>query len=337
VEERRNGAGFGDAVERWLEYVETDRKRRRATVRDYEQLGRLLVGEFGAHTPVADVTTERVEAWRARLVAEGRLSARSINKRLVALHAVFGVAGITPNPVAGVKRQPLSKKRPLDFHEPEEAWALIRSADGDTDAAAVALGTLAGLRMAEVLGLRWRDVDFAADTIRVAQSYSAGGIEPTKSGDPRAVPMIPDLAALLARLSQRERFTDPDDPVCPAADGRHQDDSAFRKRYYSAQRRAGLRRLTFHQLRHTFGCIAIRVATPVEVQEWMGHADLSTTQQYLHYKPRADAARRLGEAFSPQGSPNPLFVGLPPVEEGPSPAEADRRRERVLELRRRPR
>jgi integrase len=56
--------------------------------------------------------------------------------------------------------------------------------------------------------------------------------------------------------------------------------------------------LRFHDLRHTFGSVAIRTADPRELQEWMGHSDFSTTQIYMHYKPRANAARRLSAAFS---------------------------------------
>jgi integrase len=46
----------------------------------------------------------------------------------------------------------------------------------------------------------------------------------------------------------------------------------------------------------------IRHADSREVMEWMGHADLKTTQVYLAYKPKADAARRLSEAFELSGS-----------------------------------
>jgi hypothetical protein len=50
-------------------------------------------------------------------------------------------------------------------------------------------------------------------------------------------------------------------------------------------------------LRHTFGSLAIRKASLVDVQTWMGHADVKTTMRYLHHRPRGDEARLLGAAF----------------------------------------
>jgi integrase len=60
---------------------------------------------------------------------------------------------------------------------------------------------------------------------------------------------------------------------------------------------AGLRRLRFHDLRHTFGSIAINRASLVQVKEWMGHADIKTTERYLHFKERGDEADLLANAF----------------------------------------
>jgi Phage integrase family len=68
-------------------------------------------------------------------------------------------------------------------------------------------------------------------------------------------------------------------------------------RYGKALERAGLRPLRFHDLRHTFGSLAISRADIVEVQAWMGHAHVKTTMRYLHYRDRADAAARLNAAF----------------------------------------
>jgi integrase len=63
---------------------------------------------------------------------------------------------------------------------------------------------------------------------------------------------------------------------------------------------SALRRLRFHDLRHTFGSLAINVASIVQVQAWMGHADIQTTMRYLHHKSRADDAKLLSAAFRPK-------------------------------------
>ena len=66
------------------------------------------------------------------------------------------------------------------------------------------------------------------------------------------MPLAPDVAAPLAQLGQRERFTGDDDLVF-AGDRRLLDGSALRRRYVRRSKRAGLRPLRFHDLRHTFG------------------------------------------------------------------------------------
>ena len=65
------------------------------------------------------------------------------------------------------------------------------------------------------------------------------------------------------------------------------------------------RRRHNHDLRHTFGSLAITRADIVEVQAWMGHADIQTTMRYLHYRDRGQAAERLAEAFQIQTPSEP--------------------------------
>jgi integrase len=67
----------------------------------------------------------------------------------------------------------------------------------------------------------------------------------------------------------------------------------------AAVKRAGLPPLRFHDLRHTFGSLAINHASIVQVQNWIGHADIKTTTRYLHHKSRADEALVLSQAFRP--------------------------------------
>jgi integrase len=61
---------------------------------------------------------------------------------------------------------------------------------------------------------------------------------------------------------------------------------------------AGLRALRFHDLRHTFGSIAINRVSLIDVQTWMGHADIKTTMRYLHHKSHASQAAMLDGAFA---------------------------------------
>ena len=60
-------------------------------------------------------------------------------------------------------------------------------------------------------------------------------------------------------------------------------------------------RLRFHDLRHTFGSPAINKGSLVQVQHWLGHANIETTARDLHHKRRQDEARLLAGAFESRG------------------------------------
>src|SRR5439155_25408064 len=104
----------------------------------------------------------------------------------------------------------------------------------------------------------------------------------------------------------REHATGDDDLVFPGGFGTYLDGSALRRRFGAAQKRAGLRQIRFHDLRHTFGTLAVRGAESiVELQAWMGHAEVRTTMRYTHYREQQDAAERLSAVFAPN-EPNQL-------------------------------
>jgi integrase len=111
-------------------------------------------------------------------------------------------------------------------------------------------------------------------------------------------------------LSRREHFTGPDDRVFPSPTGAIIDAGKVRDAFHAALDASGLGQLrtknepmTFHDLRHTFGTLDVRVAPVTDVKEWMGHADLSTTMRYVHHVPRHDAAKRLSHAFAIEANP----------------------------------
>jgi integrase len=58
--------------------------------------------------------------------------------------------------------------------------------------------------------------------------------------------------------------------------------------------------LRFHDLRHSFGTLAVRKFPTTDVQTWMGHADIATTRTDIHYAPQLDAAAKLGALVDEQ-------------------------------------
>jgi len=81
-------------------------------------------------------------------------------------------------------------------------------------------------------------------------------------------------------------------------------------RYRDALEAAGLSRsFSFHDLRHTFGTTMARRGVPVgTIQAWMGHADLATTQLYMHYAPADEDAALIDAAFGGTNSSTNLSV-----------------------------
>ena len=298
----RTGATFADAAAEFLRYAADERDCKPSTLRDYRSIVEAhLVPRFGAER-IEDITPTMIEEWRASFGPH--LAARTKNKWLVVLHGIFRRAQtvwkLPVNPVAGIEKHRQRSSGDIDVFSPEEVLALVRAAGDAQDAAIYLTAAFTGLRRGELLALRWRDVDFVGQAIRVRASYAGGQVTSPKSGKVRSVPMAPDVATALAGLGQRERWTGDDDLVFVGTVGGHVDGSALRRRYLDTLQRAGLRPLRFHDLRHTFGTRMIAKADIRRVQEWMGHADVQTTMKYLHYAPREDDAALVAEVFRTQ-------------------------------------
>jgi integrase len=303
----RTGTTFAAACDDWLAY-KRDRKVKLSTQIDYEHMANRMekvFGEkFGPRLRLEDVRPEEVEGFRDALLEEG-LSDRTVNKYLTVLHGLFVWAQrryrLPSNPVANVERRPHAKRGNIDVFSREEVLALVRAAASERDGTIYLTAAFTGLRLGELLALRWRDVDFANCAIHVRQSFTNGRVDTPKSGQERTVPMADEVAKALAKLARRDVNTGDDDLVFCGVKGGHLAGHKLRDRYKKALEKAGLRALRFHDLRHTFGSHAIRTADSREVMEWMGHRDLATTQRYLQFKPRQDAARRISAAFREGG------------------------------------
>ncbi len=194
-----------------------------------------------------EVSTDRIEQWLSSL--GGAASSRT--KALVLLHGILKRArkvwGLEANAAAEVEKPALVRSGDIQVFSPEEVWSLVRAGASQLDAGIYLTAAFTGLRLGELLALRWRDVDFVGAVIRVRASYAAGARTTPKSGKVRAVPMAPDVATALAQLGQREDWVGEDDLVFVGVAGGYLDGSALRRRYKAALAAAGLRPLRFHE------------------------------------------------------------------------------------------
>jgi integrase len=102
-----------------------------------------------------------------------------------------------------VERNAVRYSGDYDLYSREEVEALVRAAVSEQDAAVFATAAMTGLRRGELIALRWRDVDFTGQAIRVRGNYSFGQVVTPKSGKVRVVPMVPEVAQHLARVAAR--------------------------------------------------------------------------------------------------------------------------------------
>jgi integrase len=174
-----------------------------------------------------------------------------------------------------------------------------RPAESPQDAALYRVAAFTGLRTGELFALRWRDIDFVGGLLHVRHNWDHKfRVEKVPKGKRvRSVPLMPDAMDALATLKERQHFTADGDLVFCSEVGEHLDYYGHRRRYQESLTRANLTPVRFHDLRHAFGTAAITMLDPYSVQSYMGHSHYSTTQRYLHHKPRREDAAALQEAF----------------------------------------
>jgi len=178
------------------------------------------------------------------------------------------------------------------FHDVADYERLIQEAaavDRQTQVI-VLLGGEAGLRCGEMVALEWSDVDLAKRQLCVRRSEWRGQVSSPKSGRLRYVPLTQRLGQAL-----REHRHLKGSRVLCEDDGTPLTNQRLQYRVKRAARRASLKTLGVHALRHTFcSHLAMRGAPARAIQELLGHQDLTMTQRYMHLSPAAlDAAIRL--------------------------------------------
>jgi site-specific recombinase XerD len=268
------------------------------TIASYRDTLRLLLcfAHNQTGTPPAtldwdDLDDSLIAAFLDHLETERHNSARTRNLRLTAIRSLFSYAALRHPEHAAVIARVLSipakriDRRTVTFLTAEESCALIDAAprvrwEGRRDRAMLTLAIHAGLRVSELIALSGADINLGTGAhVRVEG----------KGRKQRAVPLTKDAQTVLA-VWLDERAGQPQDPLFPTRTGRRLTRDAVERRVAThaataTQRCPSLagKRVHPHVLRHTCAMSLLRARVDSTVIAlWLGHADTSSTQQYIH-------------------------------------------------------
>lgn len=192
---------------------------------------------------------------------------------------------LADNVVRGVKMPERSLKRPHQFLNVHEVKRLITACNEPTRTV-VLLATMTGLRIGEILALRWKRINFIGETLMVAETCFKGHFgTPKTRASRREVPLSRAVVEALKAHYSRSANRSPEGLVFATRHGGPLMSNNLRRRgLQSACKRAGLPRINWHVLRHTHGTLLHVQGTPLKVaQAQLGHSHMATTLEvYTH-------------------------------------------------------
>lgn len=238
-----------------------------------------LVPAFGSMR-LDEIGPKQIEEYKAAKVKAGAAK-KTINNQLGVLGKILRTAaawGEIPKAPA-ILRMKLGDTG-FDFLTFEEATRLVDGADGFWKTMML-VGLRTGLRLGELRALRWIDVDLSSGLLRVRQAAWRGIIGTPKGGKSREIPLSAEaLAALRAMRHLRGEFV-----FCHEG-GEMLTHNEPTRPLWRACKRAGLRPIGWHVLRHSFAShLVMRGVTMKATQELMGHTTMAQTMRYAHLAP----------------------------------------------------
>jgi integrase len=295
--------------------------RKRTTIETYGSALRIqLVPFFGTQT-LDRIGRREIETFIVHMSKTGRSPKTTLNA-LGILHSLFEYARregwVASNPCTLVDKPRASAGDPdIRFLEPEEVKALLRAVPDDdlgrVEQRMYLTAAMTGMRQGELLALRWRDIDWPAKRVRIRRSFVRGEFGAPKSKrSSRSVPLADRVAGELDLLHQETAYRADDDLVfAHPHTGKPIDRSRLLKRFKATLKRAEVRPVRFHDLRHTFGTRMAAQGVPMRaLQEMMGHRDFKTTLIYADYAPSAREAEWVEAAFGPAENLQPNAADL---------------------------
>lgn len=260
----------------------------------------------GTPAPIAKAFIERTlvtrpklsQARAKQLASRIKPGIRTINKTLTLLTMIFNYCcrhrWVDYNAAEHVER--VRDARPLDERAidgniltPDEIRLVLDAADDNHYRLIIQTAIFTGMRQGEILGLQWGDIDWTSRQLHVRRAWKEGSFtEPKTRNSIRRVDLPERLVLALKKWKLRCPMSEYD-LVFPNGAGNPESHANLLQRgFYPALRRAGLRKIRFHDLRHTFASLMLANGEDiVRVSRLLGHASPTITLNiYSHLLPR---------------------------------------------------
>ena len=264
------------------DFAENYLRKSKAYKRSYRRetfIIRYLVDFLGSK-PLGKITASDIESYRENRLMS--VTKSSVNRETIVLRHMLNTAirlgKIIRNPMRDTKQYKIQEQNIRVLSKDEEIKLLEASCRHLKPIIITALNT--GMRLGELLNLRWDNVDMDREVITVTE---------TKSNRIRHIPIYNDLKETLkcVKLANERVFCD--------NNGRPME--SIKTAFKNAVRRSGIRHFRFHDLRHTFVAHHLKHGVSlVLISKVLGHKRISTTERYLEYiKDRAKENNVLNE------------------------------------------
>ena len=312
-----SATALGEYLQSWLESVV--RHKRDNTYRSYETAVRVHIVPHPLNRPLGKIPIGKlrpahVDAWIA-----DRRSTGMATTTLWRIHAILR-AGLQRAVKADILvKNPASQVDAIHVDDEEvqplsqaDARRILAATDGSVHYALYALDLSLGLRLGELTGLRWSDVDLDQRLLHVRSQLQRGQIVPLKrTWHRRTLMLSPWLVQVLeahvrlltdVRQLAGQKWQE-NDLLFPSQVGTPQRAANVWLSFQRLLRRAGLQPMKFHNLRHTAASLALQADVPMwKVSKMLGHRDITTTFRiYSHLTPegREDVAERMEQILRP--------------------------------------
>lgn len=307
-------AVFSGFARRWLD-VHVKTNCRPSQLRRYGAICKNHLVPFFGDRQLTSITPLDVEEFKADNVKKRDartgepLAPKTVNEHLGTLSSMLSAAVrwgcLHDNPCRKVARLSVPEQD-FTFYDAEQTAVFLEKAKTlEPEWFTFFLTAFrSGLRLGELFGLEWGDIDFVARRIHIQRSYHLGHATLPKGKRKRWVPMCPSLVEALKthkHLKGNLVFCRPD--------GSHLTRDIVKHPFDRITFAAGLHRIRLHDMRHSFASQLVMAGVPLKfVSEMLGHTEIKMTERYTHLTPNS-VQSYIGVL---DGQPAPGTAQMPP-------------------------